>query len=47
MGNVIPVALKNLSTDLSTIDISALPAGMYMVSLKSSLGTARTKLVVY
>jgi hypothetical protein len=47
MGNVIPVALKNLSTDLSTIDISTLPAGMYMVSLKSSLGTARTKLVVY
>jgi len=47
MGNVIPVALKNLSTDLSTIDISTLPAGMYMVSLKSSLGIARTKLVVY
>jgi len=47
MGKTMPVTVKNLSQDLSAIDISSLPAGIYLVSLNSSMGTARTKLVVY
>jgi len=47
MGNSMPLMVKTLSAGLSTIDISALPAGMYLISVSSSEGTAKTKLVVY
>ncbi len=47
LGNAIPLALKTISDSLSSLDISGLPAGIYLVSMKSSTGTARTKLVVY
>ncbi len=46
-GNLMPLSVKNLSDDLSTLDISELPAGIYLVSVSSSQGIARTKLVVY
>ena len=46
-GNAIPVAGKNVSSDLSAIDISDLPAGIYLISVSNRQGTARIKLVVY
>ena len=47
LGNAVNLSLKSISAGFSSIDISALPAGIYLVSMKSSMGTARTKLVVY
>jgi len=47
VGNAMHVNVKAISAELSSIDISALPAGIYLLSYNSSLGTARTKLVVY
>ncbi|MCX6287323.1 MAG: C10 family peptidase [Bacteroidetes bacterium] len=46
-GSIMRIAVKELSSGLSTIDISEFPAGVYIVSVRSSLGLARTKLVVY
>jgi hypothetical protein len=47
MGKAMHVNVKSMSAELSTIDISALPAGIYLLSYSSTSGTARTKLVVY
>jgi hypothetical protein len=47
MGNAMKITVKNLSTDLSSIDISGLSAGTYLVELKTSEGISRTKLIVY
>ncbi|MCX6282226.1 MAG: C10 family peptidase [Bacteroidetes bacterium] len=46
-GNEMYLPLKEISSDLVNIDISAFPAGIYIVSVRSSQGLARTKLVVY
>jgi photosystem II stability/assembly factor-like uncharacterized protein len=47
MGHAMPIAGKILSMELTAIDISGLPAGIYLVSVKSSIGISRTKLVLY
>jgi len=47
VGTAMHVNVKAVSAELSAIDISALPAGIYLVSYNSTSGTARTKLVVY
>jgi hypothetical protein len=46
MGHNIPIAIKTLSTEHSTIDISGLSAGIYLVLVRTAEGIARTKLVV-
>lgn len=46
-GNAIIPEVKTLSQGLSSIDISGLPAGVYVVSVSSSQGIAHTRLVVY
>jgi hypothetical protein len=46
-GNVMQVAVKPLSSSLTTIDISSLSSGIYLVTVKSSEGVSRCKLVVY
>lgn len=47
MGHFIPMGVRDLSTDLTSIDISNLSAGIYLVTLKSAKGIKRAKLVVY
>jgi hypothetical protein len=47
MGHIIPVAMKTLSREFSTLDISGLSAGIYLVLARTAEGIARTKLVIY
>ncbi|MDD4603469.1 MAG: C10 family peptidase [Bacteroidales bacterium] len=46
-GNTMPAKIKNLSADRLAIDISNLPAGIYILSVRNTQGIKRTKLVVY
>jgi photosystem II stability/assembly factor-like uncharacterized protein len=46
-GRVIPMSVRDLSTDLTSIDISNISAGIYLITLKTTEGISRTKLVVY
>jgi photosystem II stability/assembly factor-like uncharacterized protein len=45
-GNIVPVVVKPLSAGLSTMDISRLKAGIYLVSVKSVAGISATRLLV-
>jgi photosystem II stability/assembly factor-like uncharacterized protein len=46
-GKAMPVAVQNLQSGFCTIDISALSQGIYLVTVKTTEGIARNKLVVY
>jgi len=46
-GTTIAVTVKKISSNLSTIDISDLRAGFYLVSVSNRQGVTRNKLVVY
>lgn len=45
-GKLIPVTVKNLQPGIFIIDISGLSVGLYFVSVKSSQGISRKKLIV-
>jgi hypothetical protein len=46
-GKAMPVAVKNMQSGYSTIDISGLISGIYIVTLRTAEEISRTKLVVF
>jgi hypothetical protein len=47
MGNAVPAFVTTMSAGVSTVDISGLSAGIYLVQAKTDRWTKQSKVVIY